>query len=1066
MGGWEREGGERERGRWRRGGRDVSLSLHLILPHPLPTLFFPPSFFFSLSPVADSPYIKSAKLSLASTTQPALGPDVKDLDLTLEQVGPDILRVKLGAPGRWEVPPTIFKNTVPPTAADRGAAPALDVDVTYSPFSLAVRRTTAPGKAAGGAAEADAPADAADAPLFDSAGTRLVFKDQYLEISTAIPAGSRLYGLGEATSPSGIRIQPDGRPHTLWNHDSPAAWPGPNMYGSWPILLEVRPDGSAHGVLLLNSNGMDVALTNDTLTYRVIGGVLDFYFFAGPTPLAVIDQLTRVVGRPWLPPYWSLGLMQSKYGYWTVEECSTAVQGYRDAAIPLETFVSDSQYMDEDQGFTFGAEGDRFAKSKLKAFVADLHAHGQRWVPILDPVIHIKKGYKPYDEGVAADVFVKDAAGGAYVAQLWPGASHLPDFMKPQTHAWWADQIQSVVDAGFPVDGIWLDMNEVSNYCTGDVCAVPAGKEIAANNKFVCELECVSGAAASLAGKAAPIPIPAGIWAPPYAINNGDAEVSLAVKTLPPTAVHAGGVLEYDVHNLYAHYQSIATASALSAINGKRHFLFTRSSFVGTGAYAAHWTGDTLSSWDDLRDTLPAILSAGMAGIPFTGADICGFMKYASEELCARWIAAGAWYPYARDHHADGFQELWRWPAVAEVARKVLHWRYRALPHLYTAFADARAAGCPVARPMFFAHPADPAVENISGQWYMGDGLLVSPVLRGGRNATDAYFPAGTWYDLYDGSVIDNSAGKGRTVTLAAGMTDDVPLHIAGGLILPLGPGGLTTKAAREGDLTLVVAMPREARPSWHRCGVVKPSPAAAATPEARTAAGSMFYDGDGESVEVGPPVAGNRAAFDAVVAPRPDGAPGFTGRVAISWPGANTGAAASAAISGAHSSGAACPANATWPRLGGVVVRGVGAVDLASVKVSVPATGATALPEAIEFDPATDTLTLSTIGLALECPHEVVITFEGSKGDGMGTAPDTHAQVPIAFDPSCDCDDKPPPNAGPYTCAQQAAWGKCAEGFMYGFCKASCHTCLCDVKQGSGRGRINSDGQFSNSGW
>ena len=59
-----------------------------------------------------------------------------------------------------------------------------------------------------------------------------------------------------------------------------------------------------------------------------------------------------------------------------------------------------------------------------------------------------------------------------------------------------------------------------------------------------------------------------------------------------------------------------------------------------------------------------------------------------------------------------------------------------------------------------------------------------------------------------------------------------------------------------------------------------------------------------------------------------------------------------------------------------------------------------------------------------------------------------------------------PPPNAGPYTCAQQAAWGKCAEGFMYGFCKASCHTCLCDVKEGSGRGRINSDGQFSNSGW
>ena len=81
---------------------------------------------------------------------------------------------------------------------------------------------------------------------------------------------------------------------------------------------------------------------------------------------------------------------------------------------------------------------------------------------------------------------------------------------------------------------------------------------------------------------------------------------------------------------------------------------------MGSGAYAAHWTGDTNSHFDDLRWSIPDILNSGMAGISFAGADICGFMQHATSELCARWIAAGAWYPYARDHHADGFQELFR----------------------------------------------------------------------------------------------------------------------------------------------------------------------------------------------------------------------------------------------------------------------------------------------------------------------------------------------------------------------------------------------------------------------
>ena len=71
-------------------------------------------------------------------------------------------------------------------------------------------------------------------------------------------------------------------------------------------------DGSAHGVLLLNSNGMDVVVGRERASFRAVGGVLDLFVLLGPTPRDVLAQLAAVVGRPALPPFWSLGFHQSK----------------------------------------------------------------------------------------------------------------------------------------------------------------------------------------------------------------------------------------------------------------------------------------------------------------------------------------------------------------------------------------------------------------------------------------------------------------------------------------------------------------------------------------------------------------------------------------------------------------------------------------------------------------------------------------------------------------------------------------------------------------------------------
>lgn len=103
--------------------------------------------------------------------------------------------------------------------------------------------------------------------------------------------------------------------HMLWNTaftDSPSAW-----------YYVLHADGSATGVLLFNSNGMDIILTEETLSFRAIGGILDFYFFGGPTPADVLEQYTRLIGRPKMPPYWSLGFHQCK---WDLNSLQVATQ--------------------------------------------------------------------------------------------------------------------------------------------------------------------------------------------------------------------------------------------------------------------------------------------------------------------------------------------------------------------------------------------------------------------------------------------------------------------------------------------------------------------------------------------------------------------------------------------------------------------------------------------------------------------------------------------------------------------------------------------------------------------
>jgi alpha-glucosidase (family GH31 glycosyl hydrolase) len=628
----------------------------------------------------------------------------------------------------------------------------------------------------------------------------LVFQDQYIQFVLGVPSKvGATYGFGESTRHSQQLTY--NSTYTLWNTDQGASNFDQSLYGSHPFYIQVAADGKAHGVLFLNTNGMEVTVTEsasqgNTIGVQSTGGLIDIYVFAGPTPGDVVRQYLEVVGKPAMVPYWALGFHNCRWGYENIDYVEEVVANYSAAKIPLETQWTDIDYMDGFKDFTFSPQN--FPLDRMQTFVKNLHAAGQRYVPIVDPAIYVQNStYSAYTEGMKMDVFVKDMYGKEpYLSQVWPGPTYFPDWFAPNAQAYWSGQMKDFFDA-IEFDGIWIDMNEASNFCNAD------------GNGQVCELMpepcdrscgCIQCKTVDASNKYDYPPyVPNLVWG------------ALGAKTMPASAVHAGGVLEYNAHNLYGLMESIATRQALLDIRpAERPFVLSRSTSMGSGKYTAHWTGDNAATWDDLKASITTMNNLALFGMSVTGADICGFNGATWEELCARWIEVGAFSPFSRDHNAIGQppQELYRWDTVAEASRKALSLRYQLLPYLYTLTYNAHANGDLLMCGLWVNFPSDPITLTQDSQYMWSDGLLFTPVLASGATSVTGYFPKGVWYSLTDDSVIDTSA-IGAYVELPTDLTS-TNVHVRGGRVIPMQGAAMTTTAARATPFTLLIALDKD----------------------------------------------------------------------------------------------------------------------------------------------------------------------------------------------------------------------------------------------------------------
>ncbi|XP_045463222.1 lysosomal alpha-glucosidase-like isoform X2 [Harmonia axyridis] len=613
-----------------------------------------------------------------------------------------------------------------------------------------------------------------------------IYSDQFIQITTNLPS-TYLYGLGEHKER--FKLQSNWTTYTLYSRDT-SPLPNTNLYGSHPFYLCMENSTKSHGLFLKNSNAMDIIIQpSPALTFRTIGGILDFFIFLGPTPSDVLKQYQEIIGKPKMPPYWSLGFHLSKFGLEDLETTKDYIQRNLNVGIPVQTIWNDLDYMDQANDFTY----DKKNFNGLPEFVDSLHEQGRKYVVLFDPGVSAGESegsYPPFDKGNELDIFIKNSSGQNLIAKVWnPVSTVYPDFTHPKTFEYWKLMMKSFHD-DVAFDGAWLDMNEPSNMIQGSLNGCPDS-----------ELE-----------------------TPPYLPNV--LENSLNKKTICMTAKQYAGV-QYDLHNVFGISETNITSKVVSEILGERSLVIARSTFPGSGQYAGHWSGDIGSNWEDLRYSIPQLLDFSLFGMPLMGADICGFFGPSNEPLCNRWMQLGAFYPFSRNHNSKWTQE--QDPAsmgdrVINSSKKALEIRYTLLPYLYTLFWQANQNGSTVARPLLIEFPEDPNTYEIDTSFLWGSGLLIVPVLEENKNSVATYLPKGVWYNYYTRKIL-RSVGEVIDIEVD---DETIPLFIQGGQIIPTQDFKPLTEDVRNSDLTIVAALDENGN------------------------ANGMFYWDDGISIDVG----------------------------------------------------------------------------------------------------------------------------------------------------------------------------------------------------------------------
>ena len=536
--------------------------------------------------------------------------------------------------------------------------------------------------------------------------------------------GERFIGLGEKTGP----LDKAGRSYTNWNSDVPgySADQDP-LYQTLPFYMGIH-DSLVYGIFLDNTYRSDFCFghtSQNPTFFGTYGGDMDYYFINGKTVADLVKGYASLTGTIKLPPLWSLGLHQSRWGYYPESEVMEIARTYREKAIPADVITLDIDYMDHYKLFTWN----KAYFPDPPAMISKLKSMGFHTTVILDPGIKIEKGYSVYEDGLQKDVFIKNADGKTYFrGEVWPGMCYFPDFTNPLTRLWWGDHLKTLADDG--VRGFWNDMNE------------PA------------------------------------LWTKmfdPFSLNNYDGH--------PSTQLRAHNV--YGMEMARSSYEGAvkATGERPFVLTRAGFSGVQRYAAVWTGDNNSSDEHMMLGVRLLNNLGLAGVSFCGMDIGGFTG------QPDQSRKLYARFFSIGAFMPFDRVHAARDTraQEPWAFgEGVEAVAKKYSETRYQLLPYIYSAFYESSTSGTPVQRSLALNYGFDPKIYDpeYENQYFFGPSILVAPVVSS-QNFAKVYFPDDGYYDFYNDHFYPK---QGEYIVEATNNTSEskLPVFVKAGSIIPM----------------------------------------------------------------------------------------------------------------------------------------------------------------------------------------------------------------------------------------------------------------------------------------